>query len=83
MAARDPKAQMRRFLMLFPICLLGGFGLLEVPLVAAGIAAFTQSLVTVSGGLIHLFGGKAIVTGAILLSPVDGSASKSRTAATP
>lgn len=70
--ARDPKAQMRRFLILFPICLLAGFGLLEAPPVAAAVAAFTKSLVTVSGGLIHFFGGKAIVAGAILLSPVDG-----------
>ena len=31
MAAPDPKAQMRRFLMLFPLCLLAGFGLLQVP----------------------------------------------------
>ena len=70
--ARDPKAQMRRFLILFPICLLGGFALLEVRPVAAAIAAFTTSLVTISGGLIHLFGGKVVVAGAMLLSPVDG-----------
>jgi exosortase H (IPTLxxWG-CTERM-specific) len=72
MAVRDSRAQMRRFLILFPICLLAGFGLLEAPPVARAIAAFTQSLVTVSGGLIHLFGGKANVAGAILLSPVNG-----------
>ena len=76
MAARDPQAQMRRFLILFPICLVAGFGLLEVPPVAVGIAAFTRSLVTVSGGLIHLFGGKATVSGDILMSPVTGSAVK-------
>ena len=64
MAVRDPRAQMRRFLMLFPVCLLAGFGLLEVRPVAAVIAAFTRSLVTVSGGLIHFFGGKVIVAGA-------------------
>lgn len=72
MAVRDPKAQMRRFLILFPICLLAGFGLLEAPPVARGIAAFTQSLVTISGSLIHFFGGKATVIGAVLLSPTDG-----------
>jgi exosortase H (IPTLxxWG-CTERM-specific) len=72
MAARDPKAQMRRFLILFPVFLLVGFGLLEVPPVARCIAAFTQSLVTVSGGLIHFFGGQAIVTGPVLLNPKDG-----------
>jgi len=72
MAVRDPKAQMRRFLLLFPICLLAGFGLLEIRPVADGIAAFTGSLVTLSGGLIHVFGGKVIVAGAILRSPTDG-----------
>jgi exosortase H (IPTLxxWG-CTERM-specific) len=74
MAARDPRAQMRRFLILFPICLAAGFGLIAMPGVAGGIAAFTRSLVTISGGLIHLFGGKAVVTGAILLNPADGFA---------
>src|SRR5215471_16862752 len=72
MALRDPKAQMRRFLILFPICLVAGFALVDTPGVATGVAAFTRSLVTVSGSLIHLFGGKAVVTGAVLLSPVNG-----------
>lgn len=76
MAARDPQAQMRRFLILFPICLVAGFGLLEVRPVAVGIAAFTKSLVTLSGGIIHFFGGKATVLGDILMSPVTGSAVK-------
>lgn len=76
MAVRDPKAQMRRFLILFPICLLAGFGLLEVPVVASGVAAFTVWLVTLSGGLIHLFGGKALVSGAVLMSPTAGFAVK-------
>ena len=76
MAARDSQQQMRRFLILFPICLIAGFGLLEVGPVAAAIAAFTKSLVTISGGLIHLFGGKATVAGDILMSPVTGSAVK-------
>ncbi len=76
MAVRDPKAQMRRFLLLFPICLLAGFGLLEVRPVAEAIAAFTRSLVTLSGGLIHLFGGKVVVAGAVLLSPTTGFAVK-------
>ena len=70
--ARDPKSQMRRFLVLFPICLLAGFGLLEVRPVAAAVAAFTTSLVTISGGLIQFFGGKVMVAGAVLLSPANG-----------
>ena len=72
MAVRDARAQMRRFLILFPICLVAGFGLLEIPLVEDFILRFTQSLVTISGGLIHLFGGRATVTGSVLMSPVNG-----------
>jgi exosortase H (IPTLxxWG-CTERM-specific) len=68
--AADPRAQMRRFLILFPVCLLGGFGLLQVPPVAFWVGRFTGSLVTVSGALIHLFGGKATVIGVILQSPL-------------
>lgn len=63
---------MRRFLVLFPIGLVTGFGMLQVPAVAGAIAAFTQSLVTISGALIHFFGGSAMVAGAILSSPVTG-----------
>jgi hypothetical protein len=52
----DPKAQKRRFLFLFPSCLLAGFALLQVPPVAVAISRFAASLVSVSAGLIHLFG---------------------------
>jgi len=72
MAAPDPKTQMRRFLILFPVCLLAGFGLLQVPLIAAWVEGFTRFLVTLSGGLIHLCGGRADVQGIILQSPVTG-----------
>jgi exosortase H (IPTLxxWG-CTERM-specific) len=72
MPVPDPKAQMRRFLVLFPICLVAGFALLQAPPVAIAIDAFTRSLVQLCGGAIHLFGGRAVVTGAILQSPVNG-----------
>jgi exosortase H (IPTLxxWG-CTERM-specific) len=72
MAAREPKAQMRRFLILFPVCLVAGFILVDLPGVAACVAAFTQSLVTVSGSLIHAFGGSAVITGSVLMSPANG-----------
>jgi len=61
---------MRRFLFLFPLCLLVGFGMLQVPPVARIVSRFTGSLVSVSAALIHLFGGKATVIGAILQSPL-------------
>jgi exosortase H (IPTLxxWG-CTERM-specific) len=66
----DPKAQMRRFVWLFPMCLLVGFGLLQVPPVAATVNRFTVALVSVSAAVIHLFGGNAIVVGVLLQSPV-------------
>jgi hypothetical protein len=70
MTASDPRAQMRRFLWLFPVCLLVGFGLLQVPPVTATVSRFTGALVAMSAALIHLFGGKAVVVGAILQSPL-------------
>jgi len=61
-----------RFLVLFPVCLAAGFALLQVPLVAAGVARFTSGLVGISAALIHIFGGKAQVLGSVLLSPATG-----------
>lgn len=73
MAAPDPKAQMRRFLALFPVLLLVGFGLLQVGPVEAAIGRFTTALVTVSGAVIHICGGHALVIGDILRSPTGGT----------
>jgi exosortase H (IPTLxxWG-CTERM-specific) len=69
MGPRDSKAQMRRFLFLFPVCLAAGFALLQAHPVAFVVAKFTSSLVDISGGLIHLFGGRALVDGVVLASP--------------
>lgn len=76
MPAADLKAQMRRFLFLFPVCLLAGFALLQVPAVDQGIARFTRSLVGISGAVIHLCGGHAVVSGDILQNPAGGSGVK-------
>src|SRR4051794_18411913 len=70
MSVSDPRAPMRRFLFLFPLCLLVGFGLLQVPPVTAAVSRFTGSLVSISAALIHFFGGKALVIGVILQSPL-------------
>jgi exosortase H (IPTLxxWG-CTERM-specific) len=58
-----------RFLVFFPLCLAAGFALLQVPAMDGWISRFTASLVDVSAALIHLFGGKAAVSGVILSSP--------------
>src|SRR3954470_23366722 len=72
MPAPDPKAQMRRFLALFPILLIVGFGLLQVPAVDSVIGKFTHALVGISGGLIHACGGRALVSGNLLSNPARG-----------
>jgi exosortase H (IPTLxxWG-CTERM-specific) len=61
-----------RFLLFFPLVLLAGFALLEVPPVASAVARFTAGLVGITGAVIHLFGGKALIFGSTLSSPVTG-----------
>ena len=61
-----------RFLLLFPLSLTAGFALLQVPFVDSFIVRFTTSLVGISAFLIHLCGGKAVVSGATLMSPASG-----------
>src|SRR5579883_179111 len=61
-----------RFLVLFPLSLVLGFALIQVPSVDRGIIKFTTSLVDISAALIHLCGGKALVTGPVLTSPGNG-----------
>jgi exosortase H (IPTLxxWG-CTERM-specific) len=69
MGRPDSKAQMRRFLILFPVCLAAGFALLQAHPVEIAVEKFTASLVGICGALIHLFGGKAVVNGVVLASP--------------
>lgn len=76
MPASDPKAKMRRFLALFPLLLIAGFGLLQVPAVDAAVGRFTQALVGICGGLIHICGGHAVVAGDVLRSPFGGTGVK-------
>jgi exosortase H (IPTLxxWG-CTERM-specific) len=61
-----------RFLLLFPLSLALGFGLVQVPAVDAAIIRFTGSLVDISAFFIHLFRGRALVSGPILTSPLNG-----------
>ena len=63
-----------RFLIWFPLCLLVGLALLQVPAVDACVERLTGVLVDVTAAVIHLFGGKALVSGATLSSPVNGFA---------
>src|SRR5690349_1350507 len=68
------RSQMARFLVLFPIVLVAGFALLQTPPAGTIVGAFTEGIVRASAGLIHLFGGQALVLGRILRSPSNGFA---------
>jgi exosortase H (IPTLxxWG-CTERM-specific) len=61
-----------RFLVLFPLSLALGFALLQVPFIDAWVLRFTGSLVDISAAAIHLFRGRALVSGAVLTSPANG-----------
>ena len=65
---------MGRFLVLFPVTLLLGFALLQTAPAGAVVGRFTEGIVYASAGLIHLFGGHALVIGRILRSPANGFA---------
>jgi exosortase H (IPTLxxWG-CTERM-specific) len=63
-----------RFLVLFPLAMALGFALLQAPAVNRLVGRFTEGLVDASAALIHVFRGKAAVSGAVLSSPVNGFA---------
>jgi exosortase H (IPTLxxWG-CTERM-specific) len=68
------RRRMQRFLVLFPISLLVGFGVLKTPFVQATLAGFTRGIVIVTAGAIRLFGGLAAARGDILQNPANGFA---------
>jgi exosortase H (IPTLxxWG-CTERM-specific) len=61
-----------RFLVLFPLSLALGFALLQIPSIDALVIRFTGSLVHISAAAIHFFRGKALVSGPVLTSPLNG-----------
>lgn len=71
-AARIASRPQTRFLVWFPVCLFAGLALLQVPAVDAWVERLTGVLVDVTAALIHAFGGKALVSGSTLSSPVNG-----------
>lgn len=73
MAVPPAPAPMRRFLIGFPICLVVGYALMQVPAFTDQIAVLTGSLVTVCSALIRLCGGHAVADGRILQSPAGFS----------
>jgi exosortase H (IPTLxxWG-CTERM-specific) len=65
---------MWRFAALFAVFILVGFGLLTAPFAEPAVTAFSGSLVNVSGALIDVCGGHALVNGPILSDPTGGFA---------
>jgi exosortase H (IPTLxxWG-CTERM-specific) len=60
---------MGRFVLIFGVTLAVLFGLLLAPVTEPAIRRFTRGLVTMSAGLIHLFGGRAQASGDLLEDP--------------
>ena len=65
---------MRRFVLVFALCVLAGFGLLTAPFTERPIAVFTRSLVDISVVLINGLGGHSAAEGDIMRNPVNGFA---------
>ena len=66
------RERMRRFLIIFPICLVVGFGLLLAPFSQPPVKGFTDGVVTVCAAIVRLFGGQAKAVKDVLLNPVTG-----------
>jgi len=67
--ARRRAARPLRFAVLFAVFLVTGIGLVMLPPVQVIDGQFSRVLVRVSGGLIHICGGKANTMGAVLGAP--------------
>ena len=63
---------MRHFLIVFPICLLAGFGLLLAPFSQSAVTRFTVGIVGTSAQLVRLCGGQVAANGDILSNPRTG-----------
>jgi exosortase H (IPTLxxWG-CTERM-specific) len=70
--AQTLRARMRRFLIVFPICLAAGFGLLLAPFSVPAVTAFTSGIVAVCAKLVSLCGGQAAAVHGVLRNPVTG-----------
>src|ERR1035438_7589990 len=61
-----------RFLWIFPLCLLVGFGLLLAPFMQPARDKSTNFLVAVTAASIRLFGGHAVAQNNFLRNPITG-----------
>lgn len=63
---------MNRFLWLFPVCLLIGFGLLQAPFSRPLVNGTTTLLVKACAFVVRIFGGSAVARENILMNPSSG-----------
>ena len=66
------RSRMGRFVVLFPVWLLTGFGLLFAPFMRPAFDRGTAMLVTISALLVRIFGGHAAAQSDILQNPASG-----------
>ena len=71
-AAEAARSRMARFVILFPVWLLAGFGLLFAPFTRPAIDRGTAWLVEVSALLVRLLGGQAAAQADLLRNPASG-----------
>ena len=70
MDARAKPLHLFRFLILFGVCLMGGFALLVAPPVQPAVNGYSNLLVVVAARLITACGGHASAAGDILQNPI-------------
>jgi exosortase H (IPTLxxWG-CTERM-specific) len=71
-AAQTLRGRMKRFLIVFPICLGAGFALLLAPFSVPAVTAFTSGIVAICAKLVWLCGGQAAAVQKVLRNPVTG-----------
>lgn len=70
--AQSLRARMRRFLIVFPVCLAAGFALLLAPFSQPAVTALTAVIVATCAKLVWLCGGHAAAMGSVLRNPATG-----------
>lgn len=73
-SSSKPALRPGRFVALFALFFLLGFGVLLAPFVQPAVLAFSRGLVSASGAIIRICGGKVLVEGPILRSETNGFA---------
>ena len=71
---RTVRERMRRFLIVFPICLMVGFGLLLAPFSQSAVTRFTAGVVGMSAQAVKLCGGQVAARQDVLTNPATGYA---------